>query len=190
MWWMNETFYNLHRTNTFQEIWESAAEFLDFLKECDVPLAISEENATTLYYLLYARYGNRHIANSDQNQFMYAVASTIFMYGPTWEKRLFVQQEIRTMSLEELQRGDKSIFNSAYNPGTTPSTQTLEELTAINAQNTTNHKKGKLEAYANLMALLETDVSKEFIDRFNPLFGKWATTATPLFYEFNIQEDI
>ena len=43
----------------------------------------TDANATTLYYLLYARYGNSHIVNTDENQFTYKLFSTIFMYGPT-----------------------------------------------------------------------------------------------------------
>ena len=36
------------------------------------------------------------------------------------------------------------------NPGTEPSTGSLEELTSINAQNTTGYKKSKLDAYMSV----------------------------------------
>ena len=36
------------------------------------------------------------------------------------------------------------------NPGTEPSTGSLEELTSISAQNTTGYKKSKLDAYMSV----------------------------------------
>lgn len=41
------------------------------------------DNVSLLYYLLYARYGNNPIANTDINQFKYKMYSVIFQYGPT-----------------------------------------------------------------------------------------------------------
>lgn len=182
-----ETYYGSYRTRRFQEVFPSANDFIEFLKECDVPLTIKIDSARTLYALLYARYGNSHVAYSDENQFTYGVASTVFMYGPTWEKRLEIQKELRSLSVEELQKGTKDIFNTALNPGTVPTTATLEELPGINSQNTTNRKKSKAEAYAMLMSLLETDVSKDFIDKFARLFIKIAAPDRPLLYEFNAE---
>lgn len=72
------------------------------------------------------------------------------MYGPAWERRLEIQDTLRTMSEDELIKGSKQIVNHSYNPSTAPSTSTLEELTTINEQNTNNYKKGKLDAYAFL----------------------------------------
>ena len=178
------TYYGSFRTHTFQEVWKSAAEFSKFLTECDIPLKLKSETVLTLYALLYARYANSYVASSDENQFKYQVASTVFMYGPTWEKRLEVQDALRKLTLDELKAGAKDIYNSAYNPGTAPGTATLTELTAINAQNTTNRKKSTMDAYANLLALLETDVTKEFIDKFKALFIKIAAPDAPLLYEF------
>ena len=186
---LNNSYYGGYRTQTFAEIFPSAAVFTTFLEEeCDIPLAIKPENTELLYGLLYARYGNSHHSGSDPHQFMYGVASTIFMYGPSWEKRLEVQKELRELSLEELQKGTKDIHNSAYNPGTRPTTATIEELPGINSQNTTNRKKSKAEAYAMLMAVIETDVTREFIDKFAELFIKVAEPDTPLLYETTAEE--
>jgi hypothetical protein len=76
--------------------------------------------------------------------------SVIFQYGPTWQKRLDIQAKIRGLTDSDILIGSKAIYNTALNPSTAPSTGSLEELTYINSQNTTNYKKSKLEAYAQL----------------------------------------
>ena len=76
------------RTRTFSDIYGSASVFKNTFVDSGIPLEITDTSLTTLYYLLYARYGNSHIASMDENQFKYKVQSIVFMYGPTWEKRL------------------------------------------------------------------------------------------------------
>ena len=167
MMWNN---YQTYRTNTFQEIWDSADKFIDEYQNNGIAPTINQNSCRTLYYLLYAKYGNSPIASSDENRFKYGVWSTIFKYGPSWEKRLDIQEKLRNLSEDELLKGSKAIYNHAFNPGTAPATGTLEELPAINEQNSTNFKKSKLEAYAMLMQLLQTDVTEEFLAQFNSLF--------------------
>lgn len=105
------------------------------------------------------------------------------MYGPTWSKRLDIQEKLRGLTEDELMHGSKAIHNQAFNPGTAPSTQTLEELTAINQQATTNHKKSKIQAYVDLYDVLATDVTKEFIDKFARFFIKILAPDYPLLYK-------
>lgn len=100
--------------------------------------------------MLYARYGNSSIANEDVNQFKYKVFSIIFQYGPTWEKRLDIQSKLRNLSDADILAGQKAVYNNALNPGTAPGTSSPEELTYINAQNTTSLKKSKMDAYMQL----------------------------------------
>lgn len=180
---LNNSYYGNFRTRTFSDIFPDLQTFNNYRNEVaiDIPFA-STTIMNTLYYLLYARYGNSHIANSDENQFIYSVFSIAFMYGPTWEKRLDIQSKIRSLSEDELLRGTKSIFNHSYNPSTSPSTSTLEELTTINDQNTSNIKRGKLEAYAMLNSILETDVTEEFIGQFKKLFIIVTAPDYPLWY--------
>lgn len=97
-------------------------------------------DATTLYYLLYARYGNSSIANSDENQFKYKIFSTIYIGGATWAKKQEIQDKLRAMTEDEILAGTKAINNHAYNPQTAPTTDTVEELNYINEQNTTKYK--------------------------------------------------
>ena len=55
-------------TKLMTEVWSQASEFLNDYQNIGIPTTISNQNATTLYYLLYARYGNTPIANYDENQ--------------------------------------------------------------------------------------------------------------------------
>lgn len=166
-----QDFYNIKFTDAYPDV----GEFLNDFRTVGIPAQITEDSATTLYYLLYARYGNSTIANADNNQFKYKLFATIWQYGPTWEKRLAIQKKLRELSLEdgsEIYRGGKAIYNTALNPETAPSTGDLDELNYINSQNTTNYKKSKLEGLALLNQLLVTDVSNEFLNKFQKLFIK------------------
>ena len=189
--WMSEDYcdtdYQVYRTNTFQEIWDSAAKFVAEYKANGIKTTISDDNCTTLYYLLYAKYGNNPIASSDENRFKYAVWATIFNYGPTWEKRLEIQDKLRALSEDDLIRSGKSIFNHAYNPSTEPSTGSLEELPGINEQNTNQYVKSKIDAYGSLMELLRTDVTEQFLDEFKKLF-KICLVENPLIYVTDLKE--
>ena len=184
------TYYGGFRTRTFAEIFPDLETFKEYYDTVPIQhLLTSEDTLTNIYYLLYAKYGNSHIAMSDENQFIFAVMSTIFMYGPSWEKRLEVQYKLRTMTDEQLLLGGRAIYNHSFNPSTAPSTDTLEELTTINEQNTTNYKKSRLESYANLITLLETDVTEEFIGKFKKLFLTIVAADYPLLYESTITEE-
>lgn len=176
-------------TKKFTDLYPEVSSFITDFQGNGIPTKISNGSATTLYYLLYARYGNSHINNLDENQFKYRLFSTIFMYGPTWEKRLEVQDKLRALSDEDLRIGSKQINNHAYNPSSAPDTGTLEELDYINEQGTLNYKKGKVDAYMWLMDALKTDVTKSFIDKFEELFLKIVAPQTPLVYVTDIEEE-
>lgn len=170
-------------TKTFTEIYETVNDFCYDYQHVGIPTTILVNNAMTLYYLLYAKYGNTPIANWDENQFKYKLFGVIFQYGPTWEKRLDIQTKLRNLTETELLSGAKTIYNHAYNPETEPKTGDITELNYINEQNTQNFVKNKLNAYSELMSLLETDVTGEFLDRFNICFKKFARPGTYLYVE-------
>ena len=189
MW--NKSLYGNYRQVKFTDVWQTAESFVSDYKNNGIETTISDQTATTLYYLLYSRYGNSVLASSDTNRFKYDVWATIFSYGPTWEKRLEIQEKLRNLTDDDLFTGATQIYNHAYNPGTAPSTNTLDELTAINEQNTSKNKKGKMDAYAMLIALLETDVTESFLDKFKKLFLKVVQPELPLWYATGIiNEDI
>ena len=137
-------------TRLFTDIFDDVGTFLWYYEHSEIPTTISQTSARTLYYLLYGRYGNNPIANLDEEQFKYKIFSCVFQYGPTWEKRLDIQSKLRALSEDDLIKGSKAIYNSALNPSSAPSTSSLEELEYINGQNTTNYKKSKMDAYAQL----------------------------------------
>lgn len=181
--------YGNYRNRKFTDIWNTEELFISDYQECGIPALLTEESMQTLYYLLYARYGNSTIASSDENQFKYKLFSTIFQYGPTWEKRLEVQASLRAMDLEELQKSATAIYNHSMNPSTKPTTNTMDELQTINDQNVTKHKRSKTDAYALLLSLLETDVTEEFINKFKKLFLTVVSPELPLWYKTNIGEE-
>ena len=170
-------------TQIFTDIFPDEETFISSWKESGLYKEglLTDSNATLLFYLLYSRYGNSAIANWDVTQFKYRVYATIFQYGPTWQKRLEVQEKIRGLDESELMTGAKAIHNHAFNPSAAPTTDTLESLSYINDQNTTNYKRSKLEAYESLMNLLETDVTSEFLDRFKPLFARFIHTRPDIY---------
>jgi hypothetical protein len=175
--------YGNFRTRTFTDIYTEFETFKEDYTDNGIPGTLSNTNLETLYYLLYARYGNSNIASSDETQFKYKLFSTIFMYGPAWQKRLEVQKKLMELTDDEIVKGTTAIHNNALNPGQAPTTQTLEELNYINQQNTTKYKKSKIEGYATLYSLIETDVTEEFIGKFKKLFITIVEPDYPLWYE-------
>lgn len=185
----NNSLYGNYRQRKFTQIWQDVSSFLADYQSAGIPPLISEQSATTLYYLLYARYGNSTIASSDENQFKYKLFTLIFMYGPTWEKRLELQEQIRKLDIEELKKGSVAIYNRAFNPETPPSTQTLEEIETINEQNVNKYKRSTAEAYALLINLLQTDVTAYFLDRFKSLFLVIVEPEIPLWYVTSLENE-
>ena len=148
----------MYDTNLFCEIWDSSDSFLadynntgtEFTNQ--VPPVISQQNALMTYLLLFSRYGNNPIANYDVNQFKNKIFTIIWQYGPAWEKRLSMQEDIRNLTLQEITQGtktdwsmegtqsqnnsgtDTTINNHAFNPSTAPTTQTTNELDYIDQQ--------------------------------------------------------
>lgn len=185
-----------YNTVTFVDIWDDVADFKADLAASpfdgclkDGSVTGDPDNVSLVFYLLYARYGNNPIANYDINQWKYKIFSTMFQYGPSWEKRLDIQDKLRGLSEADIIAGSKAIYNNALNPSTAPSTGSLDELTYINAQNTTNYKKSKMEAYAQLWDLIETDVTEDFLVKFKKCFKIFVSAEQPLLYVQEEEED-
>lgn len=162
----------MYENKYLTQIYSTVEEFIEDYKTCGLPVILSDTSLTTLFYLLYAKYGNSPIANSDENQFKYKMMSIIFQHGPTWEKRLEIQADIRALSLEEARVGFTNINNHALNPDTAPSTQDTNELSYVNDQNVSKSTKSKVDAANDLWYILRTDASTYFLDEFKKLFLK------------------
>lgn len=184
----NINLYGNYRNRKFTDLWPSFESFNNDYQNNGIEALLSSSAIKTLYYLLYARYGNSTIASFDETQFKYKVFSTIYMYGPTWEKRIEIQKAVRDLNLDEVMDGGKAVYNTALNPNQAPSTDSLEELKYISQQNTTKYKKSKVDAYNVLLGLLETDVTEAFIGQFKKLFLIVVTPELPLWYITKIKE--
>lgn len=175
-------------THTFSEIYENVDEFITDYKEIGIQQMISDTSVRNLYFLLYGKYANNFIANMDINQFKYKLFSIIFMYGPSWEKRLGLQKQIRDLTQEELMRGNTVINNIALNPDSAPTTASLDALPMISQQNASNQKRGSLEALAVQYNHIVTDVTEEFLAEFKKLFRKHVG-LTQLLYKNYVEDD-
>ena len=90
--------------------------------------------------------------------------------------------------------GTRALLNRSDNPSQpifstdnlnntiTEGTDSDTELPTINSQNVSKFRKGKLDAYMNLLALLETDVTEEFLLEFRKLFIKVIQPYAPLWF--------
>lgn len=187
----------MYNTKTFADLYEDYDTFKeDHVDNAFLPCVIDHDDGTEqspkvsnlqiLYYLAFSKFGNNPIANLDENQFKAKFEAVMWQYGPAWESKLKIQDKIRTILNDntetDLLQGSKAIHNHAFNPATDPSTGSLEELTYINDQNTTQYKKSKMDAYGQLWGLIATDVTEEFLARFKPLFQK-AINLKPYLFE-------
>lgn len=185
----NNSLYGNYRQVKFTDVFPDLETFQTEYQNAKIAQRISIPNVSTLYYLLYARYGNSTIASSDTNQFKYKLWTIVFSYGPAWEKRIEIQDKLLALTDDEIQKGNTTIYNHAFNPSTAPSTETLEELQYINDQTTQKSKRGKMDAYAYLWDLIDTDVTTEFLNRFQPLFLKIVEPELPLWYTTKLNEE-
>ena len=164
----------MSQTKTFNEIWGNYTTFSTDFNTSPFTGIITANNLEILYYLLYAKFGNSFITNLDENQWKFKVFSTIWKYGPAWEKKLEIQANLKELDIKsaDFLKGAKAIYNKALNPETAPSTDSSEILKYINEQSTTNYEKSKMDALTQLWNLIATDVTDGFLERFAPLFKK------------------
>ncbi len=184
-----QSVYGNYRTRTFNDIFSDENAFITAYTTNGIPTSISTTDAKTLYYLLYGKYGNAHIMSSDENTFKYRLFTVVFSSGPAWIKKLEAQRSLAGLTEEELLNGTKTIYNHSYNPSTVPSTDTLDELETIDDQNTTKFKYNKIDAYTKLLAVLDTDVTTEFLLKFRPLFLQVLEPQYPLWYVSDDEEE-
>ena len=185
---MNSLYWNF-RNKKFTDIYDTVDKFINDYKSIGIPTTISESNASTLYYLLYAKYGNSTIASSDENRFKASLFSIVFADGPVWEKKLEIQGKLRALTDDEIFEGSRQIYNNAANPSTDPDVMTDDELDYINSQSVTKNKRGRLEAYGLLNDMLDENFTSAFIKKFNILFIKIVMPEFPLWYVMNEDED-
>ena len=193
---MNKSLFGNYYTKTFTEIYDNVDKFIADYKNQNaefpngIPAIISDTNATTLFYMLYAKYGNSSITNMDENQFKYKLFTTIFEYGPTWEKRLSIQARLRDLTEDDILIGAKQLSQHAYNPSDEVNPNLNNgEINTTNEQTRIKYTRSILDGYANLITLLETDVTERFLAEFKKLFISVVMPSKPLWYATNIEEE-
>lgn len=182
--------YRGYRTRSFSEIFDSLEKFVDFYETCGIPHKI-DNSIETLYYLLLAKYANDHIASEDENRFSFECMAIIFQYGPAWQAKLKLQEDITELVAsgnDSLYIGTTQINNVSLNPQDDPTTQTVDELPTINNQNVFKTKRGKLEVYNYVNSVLEDDITESFLNRFKKLFTIFAPEQ-PILYVNELESE-
>ena len=162
----------LYSTLTFCDVFPDFDSFKTKLTTA-IPLSITDDDKSLLYYLLYARYGNSPISNSDENQWVYKLAATINIYYPEYAKRKAIQEALRNLTEADLTMGGISITNHANNPSTAPASDTTAPLPYIDDQLTNNNTTSKMSGYAQLWSILDSDYTVAFLDKFKYLFKRF-----------------
>lgn len=180
--------YGSFNTLTFSDVFPSFESFSDCREEFKLVCPETRIDADTLelcYLLLLTRYGESHFAGYNSEMAAMKVIQMVGSYAPALKQKLKIQDKLVSFDLDgdELLNGTSQIFNHADHPNTDPSTATLEELTYIDSQSTQKVRRGKLEAYAMLMQLMDGDLYDEFTNRFQKLFIRIAQPQRPTLYE-------
>lgn len=128
--------------------------------------------------LIYGRHGTDEVSVPDSGveRWTTRFLSVLWQYGPAWWRNAQAQDEIRSLSLDDLAKGSLQVSTQALNPASKP-TETFEGLDVpkvdtVNAQATNQYRKNKADAYSSLLFLLKNDVTEPFLKRFDPLFKK------------------
>lgn len=177
---MNSThYYNVGRTRIFSEIFPRVEDFVEAYQNCGIPTTITDDNVKTLYYLLLGKYGNSHIASSDENTFKLRLFTIVFSSGLVWSQKLQIQQRLAQLSDEELFTTVQTIYNRAQNPNEETTPDTI--LDYISSQDVNKQVNGKL---GGLMQYYESfkNCTDTFISKFKSLFMVILAPESPLLY--------
>ena len=169
-------------TSTFIEVYPTSTDFIDSFNDSAFasyiyPADGGDDMLTLIYWLLTSKYKNSHIADTDDDSFKNKINATIFQYEPTWAKTLEIQTALRKLTEAELRSGSIAKFTHGYNPSTVPGTANSDtEIETVNEQTLNKYTKSKLDGYAELVGMLEQDITQEFINKFSRLFMKTIDT--------------
>lgn len=183
-----KTYFQNFDNITFSQLWETADSFVATYNSTGLPKEpyVDDKTLKLIWTLMTGRFADSTIKPyNTQGAFKVRFMSKVWQYAPAWKKELDIQNKLREISLEdgsELYVGSTAIYNTALNPGTSPSTDNLEELNFINSQNTTKYKKSKLEGLALLTDLIKSDVTEAFLRKFDSMFKTILYSGRNLLY--------
>lgn len=181
--------YGEYRTRTFGQIFPNLESFATFYADCPVPGRLlsgdqyANYNLSAIYALLVSEYFGSHIAHSSEDWFKLRVMQIIYEYGPAWQREMYLQDKIMSLTDDEIRNGSYAIHNHAMHPSTTPSDQTLEELPYIDDQNVNKWKKDKVKSFVEASAGLDDSITRRFIGMFKKLFIKFIVPTGNIYYE-------
>lgn len=181
--------YGNYRTRTFSDIFPSDTSFIEGFRDCPLGSVLTDEEASKIWFILASKYMNSHICYSDENQFKFNVYQIVYSAGPTYCKKVELQDKLRALTDTDILKGTKVIYNHAYNPASAPSTDTLTEIETINDQNTANTLKSKMQGYTELYSALNDRLTEDFLHKFKKLFLRVVEPQLPLWYITNVEEE-
>lgn len=153
------------------------------------PSDMDDDHLKKTYYLLVARYGDTPIVSYwDEARWKLKLFQVIDEYGPEWQTKRELQKDIRARTLDDFKSGGKAVYNTALNPNTAPSTDTLDELEYINSQNVTKRTVSDYDAIVRKLALLEDGLDDDYLGHFSKLFSKFTQRDRPLYVYANEEE--
>lgn len=161
---------------TFEEVYPDFQGFLDDATNEYSMFKCFDDDTTyrTVFYLLYAKFGDRETIQTDLVRWKTKLFSLIWQYGPNWKRELDLQGTLRSLTDTQIEQGSKQIYNRALAPGEVVDVANDALVDTVNEQNTTTAKKGKLEGYAALVSLLDDNITERFLARFQNLFNPFA----------------
>lgn len=185
----NQQLFTQQYTRTLSEIYPDLASFQDDYENIGLPQRLkSAAFLGTIYILLMGEYASSSIMSLSEDQFRIKLFTIIMAHGPQYERELEIQSTLLAMTDDELQVSSKQIHNVSLNPSTEPDPDTSEFLDTINQQNVTKHIRSPLTAYSYLGDLLDADLTKRFIQKFDKLFVRVLRTNNPLYYTTEDEE--
>ena len=178
----DNSYYGNWRQNTFGEVWNSSTDFWNEYAELGFPSVIAEDKKALMFLALYGKFRNSVFAPSDLNRAKIQLFTLVWSKGPKWQKEVEIQGKLQSLTDEDLAIGDRRINNMASNPSVQPATGTLDELDYINGQSVLGYKKGAVEKYVGVLALLNDNITDSFLANFQPLFLVIVSPELPLWY--------
>jgi hypothetical protein len=174
----------------FSEVWGDSTEMLNDFRSSDLNKAnFTDTSLRILYAQLYARHGSDHIRYMDAHQWKYAVFTIIFNEGIKWQVSRLKQDELESLTEDEILYGGKSVVNRTENPSTADSgMDDSDGLPTIDAQDVSINKMNKVIGYSGYLASLR-DVTSAFVSRFDSLFSRVIINPGTVFFRNDGEEE-
>lgn len=143
----------------------------------------AQYNLETIFTLLATRYWSTHFKSDNSMMAEMRVFRTIWEHGAKWQRDMLLYDKLRNLTDAELQLGTKAVHNHAEHPDTPPVNDSIQPLSFIDSQNVTSYVKSPRDRYMEMLELENSGVTKDFLDKFSPLFVDIMYPSDPVYYE-------